>query len=166
MLDDPERLLRNHARTGAFLDANVLLVYVVGRMGNRSLSPYKHTKQYAADFPLIEKLVDFFQKRYSTPHVLTEVSNLGAEGGPEFFEELKRAIDILDECSCPSREACKEASFPRLGLTDASLAVVARKHLLITTDLALHLHLERRGIDSINLNHFRQSGWYAAPPAR
>jgi hypothetical protein len=44
--------------------------------------------------------------------------------------------------------------FMRLGLTDAAITrVCSRGILVLTADVALHLELQRRGLDAINFNH-------------
>lgn len=70
-----------HRKNGALFDANLLLVYVVGKTDRKLLTQLHHTKQYEEDFPIIERLVEFFSVVHTTPNVLTEVSNLGRKLG-------------------------------------------------------------------------------------
>ena len=53
-------LVLKHRRGGALLDANLLLVYAVGKYDKNLLAVFHHTKQYTNDFALIEHLLAFF----------------------------------------------------------------------------------------------------------
>src|SRR4051794_6446818 len=94
--------LWKHRSRGALLDANLLLVYVVGRTNRSRLSQLAHIKQYRDDYPLLERLVEFFPTVYTTPNVLTEVSNLGKKLGTDFFGILRKVVAVLDERYCTS----------------------------------------------------------------
>ena len=60
----------------------------------------------------------------------------------------------------PSKELVKDALFNRLGLTDAAIAKVSSKGILVVTaDLELHIALQARGADSLNFNHVRAISW-------
>src|ERR1700730_5309765 len=84
-MNESVSFLLKHRSQGALLDANLLLVYVVGKTGASRLANLHHTKQYQRDFPLIERMVEVFPTIYTTPNVLTEVSNLGKKLGVEFY---------------------------------------------------------------------------------
>lgn len=96
--------LLKHRRNGAVFDANLLLVYAVGKTDRRQLAHLAHTKQYAGDFELLERLVESFSV-FATPNVLTEVSNLGKKLGPRFFGTLGQIISLIDERYCSSKDA-------------------------------------------------------------
>jgi len=83
------------------LDANLLIVYLVGKYDMDIMQSFHHTKQYVEDFPLIERLVTLFRIIYTTPNVLTEVSSLGKSLGSGFYDTLQRAISGLDEKVLP-----------------------------------------------------------------
>jgi rRNA-processing protein FCF1 len=149
--------------SGALLDASVLLVYVVGKTDRRCLLNFAHTSQYQRDYALIERIVEMFPQIYTTPNVLTEVSNLGGklEGAlkSKFFDTLHKIINVLVEMPCASKEASASACFRRFGLTDAVLFTLAIKHLVVTTDSRLHEHLRENKLESVNIHHLRQLAW-------
>ena len=147
-----------HRSTGALFDANLLLVYVVGKLDKRRLSGFHHTKQYEEEFPLIEKLVESFSVLHTTPNVLTEVSNLGRKLGPAFFDLLQRIVTRLDEQYCASKDAVENPHFRKLGLTDAAL-IVGAKSLVVTADADLHGILRARQIEAVNYHHLREDYW-------
>lgn len=56
----------------------------------------------------------------------------------------------------PIDTAAATPIFERLGLTDATIAVLAGEGLtVITVDSGLHEYLERNRMRSLNFNHFR-----------
>jgi predicted nucleic acid-binding protein len=163
-MNEDVAFIAKHQQRGALLDANILLVYVVGMCDTRLLPQFHHTKQYKDDFPLIQRLVNHFRLIYTTPHVLTEVSNLGKKLGeklsPRFFDELQKVVQVLEERSCTSKDATANRYFRTLGLTDAALLHIAVNDILvITADLPLYLTLRHTNIDAVNINHLRPYTW-------
>jgi rRNA-processing protein FCF1 len=159
-MNEAVSLILKHRRSGALLDANLLLIYAVGKYDKNFLSVCHHTKQYTADFPLIEYLIEFFSILYTTPNVLTEVSNLGGKLGPTFFVTLGAMVSVLREEYCASKDAASNAAFGKLGLTDAGIInVAAKKCLVLTADWALYQTLRSNDIDAVNINHLRQLEW-------
>src|ERR1019366_4553633 len=102
-------LVLKHRRRGALLDANLLLIYAVGKCDKNLLPTLHHTKQYTSDFTLIEHLIAFFSVLYTTPNILTEVSNLGGKIGQKFFVTLGAMVSVLQEEYCISNEAASNA---------------------------------------------------------
>lgn len=151
--------LQKHRGRGALLDANLLLIYVVGKVHRSRLSQFRHTEQYANDFPLIERLVKFFPRIFTTPNVLTEVSNLGRKLGPEFLPVLRKVVSILDERYCVSAEAVAVPHFQNIGLTDAGLYTIASEHLIITMDFDLYHILRQANVEAVNFHHLRLLDW-------
>jgi hypothetical protein len=159
-MTDALTLIVKHRKTGALFDANLLLVYAVGMYDKGRLPHYSHTKQYVYDFDLIKALVKFFPVIYTTPNILTEIGNLGGKLGPAFFSILKTVVQFSDEQYCASKDAVSEASFHKLGLTDAGIiGLAANKYVVITADWPLYQILRFKGIDAVNINHLRPLDW-------
>jgi hypothetical protein len=161
-MNETEGFLNKHRGKGAFLDANLLLVYAVGRYNRRLLRTFHHTKQYEEDFEWIERLViKWFAKIHTTPNILTEVSNLGGKLGSSFFDELKAVIAPLVETHCPSLTGTEDKKFREVGLADSVILAVAAKNpsVVLTADLDLYHILRARQIDAININYMRQVRW-------
>ncbi|MBS1828667.1 MAG: hypothetical protein JST93_25400 [Acidobacteria bacterium] len=152
--------LQKHRSRGALFDANLLIVYLVGKMGSHLLKQYPHTKQYEDDYPLVEKLVESFPILYTTPNVLTEVSNLGRKAGPQFFAGMRAVVRLLDERYCASRDAVENARFASLGLTDSGLMIVASEVLVVTADFPLYSILRAHQLDAVNFHHLRHLSWH------
>ena len=111
---------------------------------------------------LLERLVEQFRTLITTPHVLTEVSNLASLHGKDLtaFRLLFRLlVDQMKEFCDESQLVVGDSSFNRLGLTDAAIARISRHSLLVLTDdLDLYMTLLDRGVDAVNFNHIRS--WF------
>jgi hypothetical protein len=164
-MNESVSFLSKYRAKGALLDTNLLLVYVVGKTHRSRLSDFHHTKQYEQDFPMIERVVEFFPKIYTTPNVITEVSNLGKKLGADFFETLRKVVSVLDEQCCVSKDAAASAHFPKIGITDAGLCTIAANYLVITADFALYQILRANNVDAVNFHHLRQFAWAAGASA-
>ena len=73
---------------------------------------------------------------------------------------FKWLVNVMEESFDMSREVISDPEFPRLGLTDAAVAkVCSRGILVLTADFDLYAALQRREMDAVNLNHIRPLGW-------
>jgi hypothetical protein len=53
-----------------------------------------------------------------------------------------------------------DAEFPKFGLTDTAIRMIAPgKYLVLTDELPLYQLLSKRKVDVINFNHIRPLGW-------
>ena len=69
-------------------------------------------------------------------------------------------VEKIEESYDTSRLLVADPAFKRLGLTDAAIATVSSRGVLVlTTDLQLHVALQERGIDSLNFNRLRPLEW-------
>lgn len=150
---------------GVLIDSNLLLLLVVGSVDRDLITRFKRTKQFLVeDYDLLAQLVSEFDIIVSTPHVLSEVSNLATalEGRyrAAFFANLGRLINILDERHLPAREAAPDTWFSQLGMTDTAVTIVASGQLLVlTVDAPLASCIAARNGDVINFNHLRTANW-------
>lgn len=161
------RLIAKHRRTGLLVDTNLLLLLWIGTYERDRIRRFKRTSQFTeTDFDLLFSLVAKFDRLITTPNILTELSNLsGHLEEPlrsRFRIQAAEAIDSLEERYVAARESSALESFPRLGLTDASVESIAAKGtLVITDDLGLYLQLSGLGHEVINFTHYRAGayGW-------
>jgi hypothetical protein len=158
-------LIAKHASKGVLLDANLLVLHLVGRTNRARIERFKRTQAYTVeDFDLLERLLRQFAKLFTTPHVLTEASNLSDLHGKELLQVrsvFRETVEHADEFCEPSAQVVADPSFARLGLTDSAIASIARRDLLVlTADLDLQLMLDERGLDVINFNHIRPLNWH------
>ena len=163
MTDDIRRLIRRNRGRGILLDANVLLLHIVGMLDRSQISSFKRTRAYGPhDWDRLDELLRRFPLCVTLPNVLTEVSNLASTifssaRGQAFAELMLNQIRSLRESYLNSRRAAETAVFRRLGLTDAALLELARtrKYLLLTDDLDLAVTAARGGVDVVNFTNLR-----------
>ena len=158
-------LVQKYRRKGILIDANLLVVLLVGQLGPAHLKNCRATKSFTPDdFSLLQRFVVQFDTLVTTPHILTEVSNLAGtlpEGLLGKFRAMFReVVKRLSERPLPAREIAWAAPFLRFGLTDTAITMIApRRYLVLTVDLPLCGLLHRRNVAVINFNHIRTFGW-------
>ena len=152
-------------RSGLLIDTNLLVLFVVGAVNRKRVESFKRTRQYTAgDFELLLREIGRWQSVHTVPHVLAEVSNLTDLEGIERLqarELLKQTISTFIEDGISSLQATEDQVYSRLGLVDAAIASVARKHkfTVLTDDLDLYLMLQRDGVEVINFAHLRAASY-------
>lgn len=160
--------------TGWFIDANLLVLLIVGTTGRHLIAKHKRPRSFLeSDY---DRLIQRIARTVSpdaatepatvgavrvTPNTLTEASNLLAQHQePErsqFFETLRILIENSTEIVVASVEASRTSAFPRLGLTDAALLeVVSPETPLLTVDLDLyHAVAKRDHRAAVNFRHLQ-----------
>ena len=111
------------------------------------------------DYLLLSELLKLFPAWCTTPHVLTEVSNLANQlpdwKKASWAELFSRRIQLIPELFEDSSQIASDASAIRFGLTDAALISLAKTHLVLTVDWPLTGFLESRNLAVLNLNHLK-----------
>lgn len=71
-------LVARHRNSGVVIDANLLLLLVIGQWDVRHIETFRRTRNHflAADFTRLGELLAPLEYLVTTPHILTEVSNL------------------------------------------------------------------------------------------
>lgn len=158
-------LIEKYRNKGILVDANLLLLYFVGKFDPNRISTFKRTSQFnAEDFELLVRLLSLFRRVVTTPNVLAEVNSLSGQWGEpaksRFFQRFASELETLEEEYIESRRAGREELFVKAGLTDTTIALTAKdRYLLLTDDLKLAQMLEHRGMAVVNFNHIRVLGW-------
>lgn len=76
----PDAVLAPYRRAGVLMDTNLLLLYLVGAFDPEEVPRFKRTSQFTpADFALLVRFLELFQRIVTTPHVLTEAGNLAGQ---------------------------------------------------------------------------------------
>ncbi len=147
---------------GFFIDANLLVLLVVGRVGEEFITKHSRLQQFVVeDYRILRNLLDRVEQAFVTPNTLTETSNLLAQHGePErsrFFDQLRFTIEDSREIQVISEVASQNREFRRLGLTDAALLEVATVETpLLTVDLDLYLAALAKDQDTaVNFRHIQ-----------
>lgn len=130
---------------GYFIDANLLVLFVVGSVGKDIIDKHRRLRgEFSADD--YELLLDLFRsvdQLFVMPNTLTEASNLLAQHGePErsiLLARLRAVIYENEEVVVASGDAASAPAFTRHGLTDAALLeAVSEETPLLTVDEPLY----------------------------
>ena len=129
---------------GYFIDANLLVLLVVGSVGRELIPKHRRLQDYTAeDYDLLLATIGQVERVFVTPNILTEASNLlGQHGEPErsyLFEAFRSIIEDTVEIVVASEVASSNSEFIRLGLTDSALLEAVTEDIpLITVDAGLY----------------------------
>lgn len=145
------------------IDANLLILLVVGSTDRSLIGIHKRTRQFQQeDFDLLLSVLATFSEILVTPNVLTETSNLASQiADPQksaVLGQLASLIQAHREQHVPSAGVTENREFLRLGLTDCALLdLVGSETTLITADLDLYLAASRVNQQAINFTHLQQA---------
>ena len=148
--------------TGYFIDANLLVLLVVGNTDKALISKHRRLRGYSVeDYDTLIDILSQAERIFITPNTLTEASNLLAQhGDPErslIFDTLRAVIHDNIEVVVRSRVASSRNEFNKLGLTDSVLLeVVSEETPLITVDMDLYLAALQEGRNrALNFTYIR-----------
>jgi hypothetical protein len=154
-------LIGQYRSAGILVDTNLLLLYFVGYYDPQQLERWSRTKQFTPeDFAVLVTFLQEFDQVVSTPHVLTEVSNLlGQLQGyvrDRCFELFASDITRIRERHTPAETLSTSAAFTRFGITDAAISDASPgTYLVLTDDFPLYHYLSGKGVDVLNFNNIR-----------
>ncbi|MGB3681648.1 MAG: hypothetical protein WA990_04100 [Rubrobacteraceae bacterium] len=146
------------------MDTNLLMLLIVGAYDRDQVERTRRIRDRfrAEDFDILTAVLDRFDTRVTTPHVLTETSNLLAQQlsgyvKNEVFSIFARLVSTdWYERSEAASVLVEVPSFPRLGLTDVAISEAARNsYLVLTDDAPLANHLGRLRVDVLNFTYLR-----------
>jgi len=152
-------LLKPYVGKPAILDSNLLLLQWCAGFDKELVSNFKRLNCFQdEDIELLSETLKVFSVIRTTPHVLTEVSNL-ANSLPQWIKEdwaghFSRQIQVIPE-EWTSAATIATGDFMWLGLIDAALASLAKTHVILTLDFPLSNSLESQGLNVINFTHLR-----------
>jgi len=158
-------IMQKYRRKGILVDTNLLIGLLVGSLDPSYLRNRRATKAFTHDdFVLLHRFVGKFETLITTPHILTEVSNLAGRLpdnlATDFRTVFRLAVEKWFEKEVSSLKIVRDNGFLRLGLTDTAIAMtVPGSFLVLTDELQLYRVLCERRIDVINFNHIRSLGW-------
>jgi hypothetical protein len=151
------------SRHTVLVDTNILLLLVVGSTDPSKVGAMSRTKQYSVeDYRAASSIVEAFRWTVTTPHVLSQTSDLlrgsGAYGelAHALSQKLKAVFIVTQEHFVPARVLARPLEFHSVGLADASVLDAAHRGCTIfTDDLPLHNVILSRGGKSINFTEWR-----------
>ena len=147
------------------LDANVLLLWIVGSLNLPLVGTHRRLSSFDKDdFSLVEGLAARVSQHISTPHILTEVSNFLGSGPQQMVKDgtaaLAAYIAKLDEILISSKVIAASPEFHALGLTDAAIHHLADEGIrVVSIDFHLCNRLAAKGVDVINPRNLRTPGY-------
>ncbi|MGC9222616.1 MAG: hypothetical protein ACP5E2_01750 [Terracidiphilus sp.] len=154
--------LKAFAGKAAILDTNLPLLDWCYKFDPSPLYSFKRLSIFeAVDVAILSSTLEVFASLATTPHILTEISNL-ANALPARIKDSWSAffagqIQLITERHLPSRAIASDPIAIRFGLTDAALAQLAATHVVFTTDWPLTGLLQKRNLPVINFNHLRDA---------
>jgi hypothetical protein len=156
-----QRLSAKHRVSGILIDANLLLLLAVGQYRVDRVETFKRTAVYSRrDLGLLRELASKFEKRWTTPNILTEVDNLGrqlkTDEHADFSISMRKLVKNYLEVHHTFETAVERVEYNRLGLTDSISLLQSKDCLLLSDDLPLYIRACEIGHDAINFNHVRQ----------
>lgn len=163
-------LAKKYRNSGILVDTNLLLLLMLGSVDESCIGK-KRTERYSVEqFHFLSDYLKDFKHLITTPHILTEVSNLGGSaltgkwreaffillGMPGLFY-LEATEDFVVEQNL-ARLNVEPFNLVRLGLTDAVIAKLCEKEiLLISDDYDLVGLVTGLGGEAINFTHLWES---------
>lgn len=144
------------------LDTNLLLLWLLEQVDIKQVGVFKRLNTFKpADFLLVNAFALGASEIVLTPHVAAEVSNLAGQLNEPVKGRFRQAFarwlqTAAVEHAVTSRDACALPTHTRLGLTDASIELMAGKGVFVlSTDLDLVVALKKAGLAAVNYNHIR-----------
>jgi rRNA-processing protein FCF1 len=167
-----EQLFARHGGKSVLLDSNLLLVFLSGLLGTHLFQGFKRISNYTVnDYELLVRLIASFAVLLTTPHVLTEVSNLAnALREPykrDWYINLATLITSdqerfgIREQWVPVTELAGMPEFVAFGITDAALTRLSSEALVITEDYRLSDVLNGQGTPVLNFRDLRKMQLFA-----
>ncbi len=143
----------------AFIDANLLVLLVVGSVDRTLVARHRRTRNFVADdFDRLCRLIDALDRVLVTPNTLTEASNLlNRSGDIRLMQRLEVLVRDAEELHVASRIAVGNPNFVQLGLADAVLLEsISAARPLVTVDFDLYgAALAKGGNCACNFTHWQ-----------
>jgi len=97
-----DALIMKHRGKGVFVDTNLFVLQLVGLVNTKRIRDFKRTQDFTVeDFRTLRDLIDWFgTPLVTTPHVLSQISDLTDLSGPEatvIRRLLKSTIEVTLE---------------------------------------------------------------------
>lgn len=155
-------ILGRYKSRGILVDSSLLIVYLVGTFDRRQLVNCRAIKSSftEAEFRLLARIIAQFDRLVTTPHILTEVSNLSGKLPLDLHVKFRtffaQIIARLNETNVAALNIAADRHFLRFGITDTAISLVAPGHYFVMTEeIALYGLLTGNGVDVLNFSHVR-----------
>lgn len=154
-------LIGRYRNAGVLVDTNLLLLYFIGICDRGQIERFRRTKDrfVAEDFETLMRVLKSFDTVVTTPHVLTEVSNLlghlSGQTKATCFGLFAQHISSWNEKHTPAKNLSSSPAFVKFGMADVSIEDAAQGYLILTDDFPLSGYLSSKGLDVLNFNNIR-----------
>ena len=157
------QLIARYREAGLLIDTNLLIGLVVGTLDRKLIENNRAAIRpfTEKDFDLLVEFVGRFTRLITTPHILTELSNLTGKLHSRLHQDVRLVIKQLVlrrtfEENVSATTLVEHDLFTRFGVADTAIHLVApNKYLVLTDEVALAQTLSTRGVDVVNFNHIR-----------
>lgn len=162
MIANANALTAAYSGWPVLLDSNLLLLRWCGTFDITLLKTFKRLQGFQLnDIQVLGDALSMLGPVKTTPHVLTEVSNL-TNALPSWKKlawtnHFVSKVGLVDEIWEPAAEILDDLALGVFGLTDAALGRLARTHVILSADWPLCNFLTSRGLAAINFHALRQS---------
>jgi hypothetical protein len=162
MSSNSKALMAAYAGWPVILDSNLLLLRWCGLIDVSLLKTFKRLQGFDLnDIQVLGEVLSALGDLKTTPHVLTEVSNLANSLSswrkPAWTNFLASQVNLIEEQWEPATRILQDAALALFGLTDAAIARLARTHVILSVDWPLCNYLATRGLAAINFNYLSQT---------
>jgi len=153
MTDYLTQLVIKYKESGVFVDSGILLLYIVGSKNPELIRRFGRTTNFDEnDFILVSNFIESFDRKITSPHILTEVSDLLGEAN-DFHTILEAYINVSEEKHLEGKEIVKNKGFFKFGFADSAVIEISQNsHLIFTADNRFYGYLASIGIDAISFN--------------
>ena len=164
-MSEIQNQFQRYRQAGIMVDTNILLLFFIGAFDQDLIPKFKRTKTFSVeDYEVLVRFLSPFYRIATTPHILTEVSNLAGQlrepAKSEYFKKFSSEITLLEEENVASRDVAQTQEFVKFGLTDTGIIHLTKgKYLVLTDDFPLSQYLQSAGVDVVNFNHIRTTYW-------
>jgi len=161
-----EALFARHRGKSVLLDSNLLLVLLTGAIGSHLFGRFERVRKYTFDdYELLRQILSGFRVLVTTPHILTEVSNLANKLSGSYRDDWyanlaalvasDRGQNAVQEDWTPAKQLAEMPEFIDLGIADSAITRLASEVLVVTDDFRLSGALRTRGVDVLNFGDLR-----------
>ncbi len=152
------KLIQKYRQKGILIDTNIVLLYLVGSLDISLIRDFARTAKFTEDdFFKVSKFIEYFDYQITTPHILTEVSDL-LGNRRRLHDVLKIYIERANEVFKESLQVSESRIFSEFGLADAAIVRSAQNsYLIFTDDNPLYGYLINEEIDAVSLDILRIS---------
>ncbi len=142
------------------LDSNLLLLHWCSSFDPSLVKTFKRLNAFEpTDLYLLAETLAGLGELQTTPHVLTEVSNLANSlpswKKPAWSVHISSGIVLIPENYEPASQIMSDPVSNVFGLTDAALVRLAANRVILTIDWRLASLLDSCGLAGVNFKHLR-----------